>query len=154
MSVQISDEIKAILAEKETLKALASVDRHGVPHVVFKGSIQVAPEGHLTYLEILESSQTNKNLVHALWFDKFITVNVVSKERRSFQIKGKPRKVHIAGPLFEAKYAEVTARLPGADLSGVWEIDPVEVVEQSFPVRLAQQKEKFPFIGHLDQDLK
>jgi len=154
MSVEISDEIKLIFAEKETLKALASVDKHGVPHVVFKGSIQVAPEGHITYLEILESSQTNKNLTYALWFDKQVTINVVSKERRSFQIKGKPRKVHVAGPLFEQKYAEVTSRLPEADLSGVWEIEPLEVREQTFPVRLAQQKRDFPFIGHLDQDLK
>ena len=154
MTVAISEELKLILAEKETLKALASVDKDGVPHVVFKGSIQVAPEGHLTYLEILESSQTNKNLTHALWFDRVITINVVSKERRSFQIKGKPRKVHVAGPLFEQKYLEVNGRVPGADLSGVWEIEPLEVREQTFGVRLAQQKRDFPFIGHLDQDLK
>jgi len=154
MSVEISEELRAILAEKETLKALGSVDKDGVPHVVFKGSIQVAPEGHLTYLEILETSQTNKNLTYALWFDRFVTINVVSKERRSFQIKGKPRKVHVSGPHFEQKYNEVIARVPGAGLSGVWEIDPVEVHEQTFGVRLAEQKRDFPFIGHLDQDLK
>lgn len=154
MAMELSEELKAILAENDTLKALASVDKHGVPNVVFKSSIEVAPEGHLTYLEILDTSQNNKNLTYALWFDRVVAINVMSKERRSFQIKGKPRKVHIAGPLFERKYAEVTARVPDACLSGVWEIDPLDVQEETPAVRMAQQRRDIPYIGYLDQDLK
>jgi len=153
MAIEISDEIKGLLQDKNTLKALASIDKDGVPHVVFKGSINLDEEGNLFFLELLETSQTNKNLTYSIWFDKKVAINLYN-DKKSIQIKGTPKKVHITGRLFEEKYQEVRARNPKADLSGVWIITPEEIRTETFSERLEYEREHYPVIGHLDRDLK
>lgn len=63
MTLVINDELRAMIADKESLKILASVDMNGNPHVVAKGSIELSEDGkQLVYMELLEGSRTNKNL--------------------------------------------------------------------------------------------
>lgn len=152
MAVTLSDYVKELLRSRDTKKVLATVDKNGVPNVAFKGSITADEEGNILVLELLETSQTNKNLTYSLWFDKIVTVSVLGENGVSYQIKGVPKKVHIDGPYFEQKYKEVKARNPQSDLSGVWIIEPTEVKEQTYSVRLQEQKEQHPIIGHLDAD--
>lgn len=151
MAVEINKEIRELLKDKQTIKALATIDKTGKPHVSFKGSIDIDEEGNLYFLEVLESSQTNKNLTYSIWFDRYVAITVYGTDKRSWQIKGIPQKVHISGPLFEEKYTQIVERTPGADLAGVWVIRPEEIREETFAVRLQEQKEKHPIIGHLDQ---
>lgn len=77
MAITINNEIRELLRDKQTLKVLASVDKTGKPHVAFKGSIDVDEDGNLYYLEVLESSQTNKNLTNSIWFDKYVAINIL-----------------------------------------------------------------------------
>lgn len=152
MAVTLSDEVKELLRSRETKKVLATVDKNGVPNVAFKGSISVDEEGNIIVLELLETSQTNKNLTYSLWFDKPAAISIFGENGVSYEIKGIPRKVHIDGPYFEQKYKEVKERNPASDLSGVWIIEPIEEREQTYSVRLKEQREQYPIIGHLDED--
>ena len=98
MAAQLTQEQRALINDPETHKVLATLDESGAPHVVFKQSLYVSEEGNIHYLELLESSRTNRNLVRAIWFDRKVSIVVKGGDRQSFQVKGQPIEVHISGP--------------------------------------------------------
>lgn len=148
----INDELKEIIADKDSIKVLASVDTEGNPHVVAKGSIALSEDGkQLVYMELLEGSKTNKNLTAAIWFNNKVAVNVISKERKSYQIKGTPVKTVIAGKVFEEYYIKAEERNPENNLAALYYIDIEEVINESYPVRLKEEREKHPLYVHLDK---
>lgn len=152
MAVIIDDELREIIRDKNSIKVLASVDSAGNPHVVAKGSIDVTEDGkQLVYMELLEGSRTNKNLTAAIWFHKKVAVNVISGERKSYQIKGTPVKTLIAGKVFEEYYIKAEQRNPANNLAAVYYIDIEEVINESYPVRLKEEREKHPLYVHLDK---
>lgn len=147
----ISQDLKAIVEDKDTLKVVATTDRDGVPHVVYKGSIHIEDDKFVFY-DLLQSSSTNKNLVNAIWFDKKIAINILSKDKRSFHIVGHPEKSISAGKDFEEIYNRIQEEHDRSwDLNAIWYIIPEEINEVSYTVRQQEQKEKFPILGHLDQ---
>lgn len=154
MEVEISQEIRDIFAEKDSIKVLATSDEHGVPHVVAKGSIFINDEGDVIYLELLEKTISGRNMTHSLWFDRKVAVTVISKDGRSFQIKGIPYKTLISGHEYEKFYIEAENRNPENDLAAVYFIKPSEVREETYPVRLRQQRERHPLYQHLDKIAK
>jgi hypothetical protein len=154
MAAEITQEIRDIFADKDSIKVLATSDEHGVPHVVAKGSLFISDEGDVVYLELLEKTVTGRNMTHSLWFDRKVAVNVISKDGRSFQIKGIPYKTLIAGKEYEKYYVEAEKRNPENDLTAVYFIKPDEVREETYPVRLKQQREKHPLYVHLDKIAK
>lgn len=147
----ISEKIKSYILDKDSVKVLATVDKHGNPHVVAKGSLTVDEEGRLLYLELLESSRTNKNMIYSLWFEKRIAVNIITSQRKSILIKGRPVKTLIAGEVFEKYYAFVQQRDSENDLAAVYYIDVEEVIDESYPVRRAEETAKHPLYIHLDR---
>ncbi|WP_038323027.1 hypothetical protein ACRQU7_05295 [Caproiciproducens sp. R1] len=152
MSIQLNDQVIALINDPKTLKVLASADQNGVPHVVFKGSVSVNADGKLQYLEIIETSQTNRNLVHSIWFRRQVAVGILTQDSRSYQIKGTPVRAVICGELFEENYIAVRERFgKDADLSTVWIIDPEEIREETFSVQASREREAYPLIGHLDR---
>lgn len=150
MSVQLSDELVSLLHDRETIKLLATTDESGTPHVVAKDSIHISEDGTIHYLEHLESSRTNHNLVRAIWFDRRVSIVIIGTHQ-SFQIKGRPLEVHITGPLFQKHYAEVRHRLGDVDLSGVWVIEPLEVINENPEIRRQEEEKRRPFFRHLDR---
>jgi hypothetical protein len=151
MAAQLSQEQIAILNDQQTQKVLATVDENGVPHVVFKQSIHVAEDGNIHYLELLESSRSNHNLVRAIWFDRKVSIVVKGADKQSFQIKGQPIEVHVTGPLFEQHYSGIRHKLGDVDLAGVWVIEPQEVIDENFQIRKAEEEAKHPLFRHLDR---
>ena len=151
MAVEIKKEIRDAIADPESIKVLATIDRHGVPHVVAKGTITVTEDNQIRYWELLESSQTNKNVTYALWFDRQVAINIITKDRKSYQIKGIPRKSLIAGREYEEAYVAAQERNQDNDLAAVYYIEPVSVVEESYPVRLKEENEKHPLYIHIDR---
>ncbi|HEY5974458.1 MAG TPA: hypothetical protein VIU41_06905 [Geobacteraceae bacterium] len=151
MALKLSREIIDLFADAESTKVLATLDEHGFPHVVVKQSLQVGEDGNLLYLELLESSRTNKNLVRSIWFDQKVAVAVKGKGGESYQIKGRPVKTHITGPLFLQHYRAVRERLGDVDLAAVWVIEAEEVIDENFAARQAQETGKHPFFTHLDR---
>ena len=151
MSVVISEELKSGISDPESIKVLATKNRNGEVHVAAKGSISLTEDGSIRYLELLESSQTNKNLTYALWFDQKVAINIITKDRRSYQIKGIPRRALVFGREFEEYYKTVVEKDPENDLAAVYFIEPVEVREESYSVRREEQRKEHPLYLHLDR---
>lgn len=151
MTIELSKEVIQLLRDDTTIKAIATTDDKGVPHVVIKQSLHVNDEGELVYLELLESSQTNKNLVRSIWFNQKVAINLKGSEGISYQIKGSPIKAIISGPIFKKYYDEVREKLGDVDLATVWIIKPEELYNQSYQVRIRDEESQHPYFIHLDR---
>lgn len=151
MSVEISEELKRIIYDRDTVKTLSSVNAEGIPHIAVKESLFVNDEGKIVYFEFFEKSQTNKNLIYSLWYDKKVAINILSKDKRSFLIKGVPYKSLVHGREFEKYYTIADKADPENDLTAIYYIEPTEVYEQTFDVRRSEEKLKHPLYVHLDK---
>lgn len=151
MTAVLSADIIALLQHPDTIRILATVDEDGAPHAVVKQSIHPGGDGNLHYLELLEGSATNRNMVRAIWFDKTVAITLVNPDRRSAQIKGRPVKAHITGPLFLEHYARLKESDPGAGLAAVWIIEPVLVLSQALAERREAERTRRPHFTHLDR---
>jgi predicted pyridoxine 5'-phosphate oxidase superfamily flavin-nucleotide-binding protein len=150
MAVELKQEIKELLDNPNSIKVLATTDNEGNPHVVFKGSIRTGRDGYIAYYELIETSQTNKNMVNSIWFKRQVAINVYG-DKKSYQIKGIPYQAIIAGHEFEEAYKQVRERFEDGELSTVWLIEPLEVIEESFSKRKIEEEEKHPILKHLDR---
>lgn len=150
MAVKITQTIKDLFEDPKSRKVLATVDREGNPHAVFKDSLNVTEAGYLTYWELIETSRTNKNMVYSIWFHKPVTVSVTDGTT-GYQIKGIPYRSIIAGKEFEKEYRKVQELYGNVDLSAVWLIEPVEIVEETLEKRRTEEEEKHPILRHLDR---
>jgi hypothetical protein len=151
MSAHLAPEIIELLNAPDTVKVLATVDGQGNPHAVIKKSLHVADDGTIHCLEILETSNTARNVTSALWFERRVAILLFGKDGRQVQIKGKPLKYHISGPLFLRHYSAVRERLGDVDLAGVWVIDPEEVIDENFAARKAREESEHSSFIHLDR---
>lgn len=147
----IIEEIQQYINAEDTVKVVASIDKNGIPHVVFKGSVHVNADGNLEFYEILESSRNNQNLVHSIWFDKKVAVGILTPDKKSYEIVGKPIKSITAGKTFEQVYVSLREKLGDIDLVAIWIIAPESVREETFKVRLQQQEDNYPILKHLDR---
>jgi hypothetical protein len=155
MPIKLPEKLTKLLKEPGSKKALSSIGKDGVPHTVFKDSIQEDAEGNIRYCELIETSQTNKNLTHSMWFHHPISINVLGEDGESWQIIGTPVRALISGPEFEQYYISARNSLEGeSDLSTVWIIEPEKVKEETYETRLREQTERYPLVGHLDRYLK
>lgn len=154
MAVQLEKQVVELLADQETVKVLATTDANGIPHAVIKQSLHLGEDGNLVYLELFETSQTYKNLVRSIWFDHRVAVTIKGKDGRSYQIKGRPVKVIVSGPVFQKHYTGIRERLGNVDLAAVGFIEPEEVIEQTFTVRKALEEASHPYFKHLDRIAK
>lgn len=151
MAVQLDVDVVNLFQDAATVKVLATVDQRGIPHVVVKQTLQVDGAGNLVYLELLESSQTNKNLLRSLWFNRPVAVTIKGGDNQSYQITGQPVKALVAGPVFQEHYVNIRKKLGDVDLATVWLIQPEAVRNQTFSVRQAQEQQAHPNFIHLDQ---
>ena len=123
MSIELSQDIIDLLNDQETVKVLATVNAEGIPHAVFKQSLHVGSDGHIHSLELIETSNTARNLVGSIWFERKLAILLRGRDGRSVQIKGRVLKYHISGALFQQHYLAVRERLGDVDLAGVWVIE-------------------------------
>ncbi len=154
MGVKLTEEVQALLKSGDTLKVLATVDGNGVPHATVKGGIFADEEGNIIHLEILESSRTNSNLVHSIWFKRQVALTLLGEDGTSYQIKGVPERCIITGPVFERYYRVVRERLGDVDLAAVWVIEPQEIRNETFKVRVEEEAAAHPLFLHLDRIAK
>lgn len=149
MAIEFDETVKSLLRDSGTIKILASADRDGKPHVTCKDSIRLNDKGNLEYDEFIESSQTNKNMVFAIWFHKQVAINILGPDKTSYQIKGTPVKSLIYGKKFEERY-KLLKEEQGVDLSAIWIIEPEEIREETFCVRKTREEALHPLLRHLD----
>jgi hypothetical protein len=150
MATVLTKEIVDLLADSGTSKVLATIDEKGFPHAVAGVPIHTDDTGNLLYLEYFESSVTNKNLTRSIWFDGGVAVSL-SNAGHTFQIKGRPIKNHITGPLFLKFYQEIRTKQGNINLAAVWEIEPVEIIDEGQAARREYENTKRPFFTHLDR---
>jgi hypothetical protein len=151
MTTTLTPDIIALLDDDTTRKVLATVDADDVPHVVEKRSLHHGGDGTIHYLELLETSTTNRNLVRSIWFGGKVAISLSGGDGRSVQIKGRPVKIHITGPLYLRHYERIRALLGDVDLAGVWVIEPDQVIDQSFAARKSREETLHPDFIHLDR---
>jgi hypothetical protein len=150
MAVTLTPEIITLLDDDNTSKILATVGADGFPHAVEKRSLHYGGDGAIHYLELLETSTTNRNLVRSIWFGGKVAIALNGGDGRSVQIKGRPVKTHITGPLYQRHYEGIRARPGDVDLAAVWVIEPDEVIDQNFDVRKRREDALHPDFVHLD----
>ena len=151
MAAKLNKEIIALFSNDDTTKVLATVNENGFPHAAAKPFIRVDDDGNLLYLELVESSITQKNLVRSIWFNQKVSISVSDGNGESWQIKGKPVKTLITGPVFLHHYRDVRQRLGDVDLSAVWIIEPEEVINENILFRHADEELAHPLFRHLDR---
>ena len=151
MAITLTKEVTDLLADVRTNKVLATVDHLGFPHAEGGVSLLAGEQGTLLYLESFESSSTNKNLVRSIWFDNRVAITLIGSAGESFQIKGKPVKVHITGPLFLKYYHQLRQHQGDVNLAAVWEIEPDEIINDGQAARRKHEEQVHPFFTHLDR---
>ena len=149
MAISISSNARDMLENPSSLNVLATVGPDGKPHVICKGSVSVNADGQIEYLELIESSQTGKNMVYSIWNNKTVAVNVI-EGHRSIQIKGIPVRTLISGRRFEERYRHVK-EIFGCKLSAVWLIEPTEEIDENLKTRRETEEALHPILKHLDQ---
>jgi len=149
----LDKDVIDLLQNAGTTKVLTTVDEHGVPHSVVKGSLALGEDGNLVVLELIESSHTHRNLTRSIWYDRPVAILLKGEGEgdRAYQIKGVPIKLHVSGPVFRRYYTEVRDRLGDVGLAGVWVIRPDEVINQSWRARYEQERAERPTFTHLDR---
>lgn len=155
MAVTLSKEVLEAIRDKESSKILITVDKDGVPHGSKKGSIHVNEKGQIEFYELIETSQTQKNLVYSIWFNKKVAISISTKDRKNYLIKGTPYKDIISGREFQKAYVALQEKLgEDTDLSSIWIINVEEVKEQTYSVRREQETAANPIVYHMDRIVK
>lgn len=151
MATKLNNAVIELLGREDTTTVLATVNGLGIPHAVMNPFIQADDDGNLLYLELSESSLTQKNLVASIWFERAVAVSISSKSGESWQVKGRPIKTLITGPVFQDQYLKVRQLLGDVDLSAVWIIEPDEVINENILIRHAEEQRVHPLFRHLDR---
>ncbi|MDR3165712.1 MAG: hypothetical protein LBU13_09045 [Synergistaceae bacterium] len=151
MTAKFAENVMRMLEDERTVKVLTTVDSSGTPHSVVKNSLRSDEEGNIVCLELIESSRTNSNMTGSLWFGRKVSILLVGRDGSSLQIKGRPYKCVVAGPVFEAHYRETRKQLGNVDLGAVWIIAPDEIIDESFETRWREESDAHPLRKHLDR---
>ena len=146
----MGNEILKLINEKESVKILVTVDENGLPHPVVKDSLHSDGE-HIIYTEFIESSKTNRYMTKSLWFDKPVSILLISADERSFLITAQPHRAIVNGKEFQKYYEAVQKQYSDFDLSTVWVLKPLEIIEQSLRKRVDEENVKRPYFLHLDR---
>ncbi|MFZ1642282.1 MAG: pyridoxamine 5'-phosphate oxidase family protein [Candidatus Contendobacter sp.] len=154
MTFELHQELIDLINDYGTIKVLATVDEKGQPHSVVKQFMHVLENGNFVYLELLESSRSYKNFTRSLWYNQRVSITVVGGKGEHWQIKGKPEKIIISGPVFERYYKYARKRLGDVDLAAVCIVEPEELVNESFYYCFEQQENQQPIFKHLDRLVK
>lgn len=152
MSVKLDEKIVQLLNDDETIKIVSSVGRLGIVNSAVKQSIRLNAEGNIEYLEYLESSDTNRNLIHSLWFEHNVSILLIGKNKESYELRGIPIEAVIEGEKFQDNYVEVQEKKAGKlDLATVWVINVTEIRNKNLFERAVQERIDHPVISHLDR---
>jgi hypothetical protein len=150
MAAHQTIDIRTLLKDSAFVGTIATLDESGAPYVVPSPFLRLNEEGQIVHLELLETSTTHRNLLRSIWFDHPVTVSI-SGSGGVAVAKGRVHKVHVSGPIFSSYYREVRGNLEDADLAGVWLIEVLEVIDETYAVRKVREEKYHPFFRHLDR---
>jgi len=145
--VKLPQELMDALKEKDTIKVLTTFDENGVPHTVLKDSITALDEKRLAYMELIETSMTQRNMLKNFWRREVKPISIAVINRRMnlyYQIKGMPDRFLYEGPIWEEMLDRVWAEMPDTNPSGVWIIIPQEIIDERYDSRLEAEAKRRP----------
>ncbi|MDR0621558.1 MAG: hypothetical protein LBJ61_06760 [Deltaproteobacteria bacterium] len=151
MGVALSEEIVQALGDPQAVKVIGTVDESGAPRLAVKDSLRLNAEGLLEYDEIIETSETNKGLIRALWFGGSVTALILAANKRSYSINCRPLRTLIAGESYRARYRALRSSGLDTDLGAVWILEPLGFQETSLEKRRVEEEAKHPLLRHLDR---
>jgi hypothetical protein len=141
---KLPEEIIDVLKDPATIKFLVTNDENNVPHIVYKQSLTALDADFIAYMEFLETSNTQKNMLRSLWGKKIISIGIFNpKTNLSYQIKGEPYKFLEDGPIWDQFLEKVWREMPDVDPAGVWIIKPKEVINHNFTLRREEEEKRF-----------
>ncbi|MDR0663449.1 MAG: hypothetical protein LBF80_05150 [Spirochaetaceae bacterium] len=147
--LEMLNEVLELLNDAGCTKILCCVDDEGVPHPAAKDSLQSDGE-NILYLEFIESSKTNRYMTRSLWFDKKVSVLLLTPDKKSFLISARPVRAVVSGKYFQKFYRQA-AEKHGLDLSTVWILNPESITEQTLQKRVEEEAAARPYFVHLDR---
>ncbi len=140
----LAEEVVEVLRDPGSVKVLVTTDESGWPHSVFKHFLTVLDGETIGYVELLENSETYKNMLRNYWAKKKVSVAVYNREKGvSYQIKGVPIRYVMEGPIWDKFLDEVWSVMPDVDPAGVWLIKAEEVVNESYEARKKEIEGRF-----------
>lgn len=155
MAITLTDELKDIISDAQTVAVISAVGKDGNPYAQVPHKIAVCADGRLSVHQLLEKSQLQKNLVYSLWFSKQVSLVLAAKDGRRFHLYLKPYQALIAGREFTREYKAVLAEFgQDADLSTVWLFDVESFASATYADERAQEREAYPYLYHLDRIAK
>jgi hypothetical protein len=155
VAAKLSNEIIAAINDSASVIVLSATGKDGSPYSEQAVKVQVREDGRIAWYELLESSQTQKNLVYSIWNDREVSILVSAPDRKNYLILGKPYRALMAGREFEREYVDVQKEFGSdTDLSTVWLIDVVSYSENTYSEGRKREKEEHPLLMHLDHIFK
>lgn len=151
MPLRLPDKTVAALADPGSVKLISTVGPDGLPRTALKDSLRLLADGLLEYDELLETSETNKNMTRALWFDRPVAATVIDPGKNVTRISAVPVRCVISGAEYLKRYRELRARDPESDLAAVWRLRPVEAEAVDLASRRRAQERDHPLLTHLDR---
>lgn len=151
MPITLPSEVVDLINDQSAVKVLITTSETGTPHAVVTDFLENGENGTILYLEPLESSLSNKNLVGSIWFDRALAIALSSSNRQRFQVTGRPIRAYVAGPVFQRHYDAFRERFGDVDLAAIWVIKPEAVEDQDFARAKRRQEATRPFLQHLDR---
>ncbi|MDR2638591.1 MAG: hypothetical protein LBC09_01990 [Helicobacteraceae bacterium] len=136
--------------DEGAIKVLTTLDENGAPHPVCKGSLRFNGETIESW-EILESSETNRNLTRSIWFDKPIAILLITPDKKAYKFSVKASRNIIAGKEFTSAYEAAQARYKGRGIAGVWRYEIISVKDETASTRISEEAAARPYFVHLDQ---
>jgi hypothetical protein len=140
-----------LLESPESAKVLVTTSQDGSPHAAITDFLRKGPDGSILYLEPLESSLTNKNLVRAIWFDGRVAIALSHPDGRRVELRGRPERALIAGPYFQEHYQALQEQYGDIDLAAVWVILIEHVANHEFLAVQRREEQNHFFFRHLDR---
>lgn len=142
--MNIPENIKTLIENPNTVKTITTVDREGNPHSVPVNSCSIMDDGNIAFLMLLDTSQSQKNMLNCYWFKKNVSLLVVGdwSKGEAFQIKGLPYKLLTEGPIWDKYLDKIWKIIPDSDPSGVWLITPKEIRDQNYFARRKGEQER------------
>lgn len=109
-----------------TLKIIATVSRDSIVHAVYKDSLYVNESGQLEFYESADSGSGRKDMVWSVWNGSPVVVTILTKDQRSYEIRGTVHPGTAANARFKQSYKKL-AESKNTVLPRIWQIDPAAV---------------------------
>jgi hypothetical protein len=129
--VDLPDDVMGLLNDRDAFKTLATIADDGTTSLVAVKAVR-APEPNVIVLAQTAAKQLDSELLRHMDTGSLVSILCVSArgEREvAYQILCSVREFQTAGPLYEKFLDELRART--VDLTGVWVLDPVDIVDRS-----------------------